>query len=212
MTVLSDIRTLVRRDLKDTDAQSYRWDNDEIDRAIARALDELSHAIPLETADTIATADGSVEIDIASLEEIENVISIDRVEFPLDQLPRAYRRFKVNEAAQTITLIDGTEGDGEDCMVHYSLLHTLDGSGCTLPLRYHTLLALGASAYAAMSQSQYQADRANTGGENVDRDYGTWARDRLKEFHQGLRLHGRRGKVRQSRLYPETDHEGLDYE
>jgi len=31
---LSDMRTIVRRDLKDEDAGNYRWTNDELDRHI----------------------------------------------------------------------------------------------------------------------------------------------------------------------------------
>jgi hypothetical protein len=134
------------------------------------------------------------------------------VEFPINDMPRSYCRFTVNEEAQTITLIDGSEGDGESCYIYWSALHTLDSEDCTLPLRYYHLLALGATAYAAISQAQYQSDRANTGGENVDRDYNYWGRDRLGLFQEGLRLHGRRTKLRQSRLYPETNYEGKDYE
>ncbi len=39
---LTDMRTLVRRDLHDEDATSYRWTNDELDRHIARALKDFS--------------------------------------------------------------------------------------------------------------------------------------------------------------------------
>lgn len=41
MTVLADIRLLVRRDLKDEDSANYRWTDTEVDRHIARALREL---------------------------------------------------------------------------------------------------------------------------------------------------------------------------
>ena len=211
MTVLSDIRTLVRRDLKDEDAQAYRWTNDEIDRAIARALEELSLAIPREMKSTVATTSGSAAISLSAVSGIANLISVDRVEFPIDSMPREYRRFTLY-LETTITLIDGQQGDGENCYVYWSSLHTLDGSVCTLQARFFSLLTAGAAAYAALSLAQYSSDRANTGGENVDRDYTFWGRDRLAWFKDGLRLHGRRSKLRQSRLYPETDHKGSDYE
>ena len=38
---LSEMRTTVRRDLKDEDASNYRWTNDELDRHIAKRAEQF---------------------------------------------------------------------------------------------------------------------------------------------------------------------------
>ncbi|UCH43497.1 MAG: hypothetical protein JSW16_02845 [Dehalococcoidales bacterium] len=45
---LTDMRTIVRRDLHDEDAENYRWSNDELDRHIAHAVRDFSEAVPHE--------------------------------------------------------------------------------------------------------------------------------------------------------------------
>jgi hypothetical protein len=51
MTTLSDIRTRLRQDLGDAD--SLRWDDDALDRHIARALDTMHHP-PITAVERIA--------------------------------------------------------------------------------------------------------------------------------------------------------------
>ena len=126
--ILSDMRTLVRRDLKDEDASNYRWQDNEIDRAIARAVAELSRYIPREMKATIATTAGSREIAMTSLTDR---VSVDRVEFPVAETPRSFQRFTVY--SETITLIGDVKGDGTNCYVYWGKVHTLDGSTSTIP-------------------------------------------------------------------------------
>lgn len=192
---LTEMRTLVRRDLKDEDSSNYRWTDDEIDRAIARAVKEFSQSAPREMKATLATVIDSFYIDISSLSDR---VSVDKVEFPIDNRPRTYVRFSIYQ--DTLCLRD-FPGDGESCYVYYSALHTLDGATSTVPARYEDLVALGATACAALSQSQYSTNRANYGGEDVDRDYLSWARARLKEFQEGCRKAG--GKLNIHKLIAE---------
>ena len=70
-----------------------------------------------------------------------------------------------------------------------------------IPTDLEDILALGASAYAAISASQYHSDRANIGGDQVDRDYAFWGRDRLKEFTSQLRRIGRNRKLKIGTFY-----------
>jgi len=147
---ISTMRGLVRRDLKDEDSDNYRWTNDEIDRAITRAVAELSRyaARPIKT--TIATTDDSFEIDISALTDR---ISVDQVEFPIDEHPRIFQRFSVYQ--DTLTLIGAYEGDGEDCYILWTQVHTLDGDGSSIPTYLEDLVALGAAGFAASAASQY---------------------------------------------------------
>lgn len=195
---LTEMRALARRDLKDEDSQNYRWTDDEIDRAVLRAVSELSKHVPREMKDTIATTDGSREIDISSLADR---VSMDKVEFPADQHPGSFQRFSVYR--DTLTLLGDLEGDGDDCYVYWSKAHTLDGATSTIPFIYESLVALGATAFAVISQSQYHSNFANTGGEHVDRDYAFWGRNRLKQFHGELKRISLSRKLKTGRFYVE---------
>ena len=190
---LATMREVVRRDLKDEDDSNYRWTDNEIDRAIARAVAEFSRYSPMEQKNTLTTVDGSDAIDISSLSDR---IAVNRVEYPTGSTPRTYVKFQVYQ--DTLILLE-TTGDGEDCYIYWTKVHTLDADTSTIPARYQDLIALGASAYATLSQSQYSTNKATYGGEHVDRDYLYWARGRLMEFQKELK--GIDKKLKQSTFY-----------
>ena len=199
---LSDMRTLVRRDLKDEDASNYRWQDNEIDRAIGRAVAELSRYCPREMKSTIATVAGSREIDISSLTD---KVSVDKIEFPADKHPRSFQRFSVYQG--TLTLIGDVEGDGEDCYIYWGKVHTLDGSTSTIPTYLEDVLALGATAYAVLAQTQYRVDVAGHGGEQADRDYQAWGDIMLRNFKEALKRFDRGRKLKISQFYEGSDSE-----
>jgi hypothetical protein len=173
---LEDMIALVRIDLKDTDEDNYRWTDDELARAITRAVTMFSRYCPLLTMSTLETVPGSNELDISSLTPR---ISVDKLEFPVGNIPRTFIPFEVY---LDILLMLSVTGNGEDCNVYWSTVHTLDESGSTIPPQHEDLISLGASAYAAIAQAQYSTNRANYGGEDADRDYRSWGEARLREF------------------------------
>ena len=188
--------SLVRRDLKDENASNQRWSYDELERAVNRAVSELSKYSPYQEKYNFPTVNGSAEIDI---EDLWGTPSIDRVEFPIGKFPRSFVRFEVY--ADKIIMLD-TKGDGSDCCVYWSTTHSIADTYSTVPFYLEDLVALGATAYAALMQSQYSTDKANYGGENVDRDFLYWAKGRLMDFEKGLKDMKKKMKTRE--LY--TDH------
>jgi hypothetical protein len=196
---LSAMRTLVRRDLKDEDSSNYRWQDNEIDRAINRAVAELSRYVPREMKTSVSTVDGGREISIAALADR---VSVDRVEFPVGKTPGGFQRFSIYQ--DSITLID-VDGDGNDCHVYWSKVHTLDDSASTVPSYLEDVLAQGAAAYAVLSQTQYRIDTAGFGGDRADTDYQSWGTAMLKEFKAQLRKFGRDRKLKVGDLYPGDD-------
>ena len=198
---LSDMRTLVRRDLKDEDASNYRWQDNEIDRAIGRAVAELSRYCPREMKSTIATVDGSRQIDISSLTDR---VSVDKIEFPAGEHPRQFQRFTVY--ADTLTLIGNVEGDGNNCYVYWGKVHTLAATS-TIPSHLEDILALGAAAYAVLAQTQYRTDTAGFGGDKADTDYQSWGSAMLKQFTSQLKRFGRGRKLKISQFYQGDDSE-----
>jgi len=199
---LSTMRVLVRRDLKDEDNSNYRWQDNEIERAIGRAVAELSRYVPREMKSTIATVASSRNIDISTLTDR---VSVDRVEFPVAETPRSFQRFTVY--SETITLIGDTEGDGTNAYIYWGKVHTLDVSTSTIPTYLDDVLALGAAAYAVLSHTQYRTDTAGFGGERADTDYQSWGTVMLKEFKAQLKRFGRGRKLKISQFYQGDDNE-----
>ena len=196
MTTLADIRSRVRTDLHDTDSGAYRWSDADLDRHIARALDDVSRAIPREQSATLATTTGSRDLSLATL---AGLIEVEAVEYPAGEFPPAYAGFTA--WAGTLSLHTPTVPNGADAKVHYTALHTLDANGSTLPGHLEDLVAAGAGAYAALEWSAFTIDRLNTGGDEVAKQYASWARARLTAFEQLLKHHARRNAVRPRWLF-----------
>jgi len=125
---------------------------------------------------------------------------VDKVEFPIDQEPRLFVKFEVY---QDTLYFRETEGSGENCYVYWSALHTLDASTSTLPAHLEDLVALGAAVYAALAWAEYATNKANYGGEDVDRDYRSWGEARLREFIKGCKKASKKagGQFTHRRMY-----------
>ena len=198
---LATMRARVRRDLRDEDEAQYRWTDDELDRHIARAVEELSLAAPLEADTTLSTSAGSRELSIAGLTAR---VSVETAEYPVDQYPPSLVPFTT--WAETLTLlVDGAPIEGEAVRVRYAMLHTLDADGTTIPELLHDLVATGAAVYAAIEWASYASNRVNVGGTETWRNYHTWAQERLAAFAKALAKHGRERRLRSHRLYPASD-------
>lgn len=194
---LSDMRTLVRRDLHDEDEANYRWTDDELDRHIGRAVRELSLAVPLQAKATLTTTAGSRDLSIAS---VSDLVAAEAVEYPVGLYPAAYVRFSLWANVLTM-LVDAAPAGGESVYLYYGKLHTLSSSASTVPAALEDLVATGAAAYAALEWSSYATNRVNPGGSEASRDYLVWGQDRLAEFTRGLAKASRKNAVRQRRLY-----------
>ena len=192
---LSEMRTNVRRDLHDEDAQNYVWTDDEIDRHITHALAQFSQAMPLEGTNDLATTTGSRELDISSLSDR---VMIEAVEYPIGNYPPTYNRFAVWE--DTLTILSDTVPDGGDARIFYGKLHTL-GDSSTIPARHEDLVALGAVAYALLEWANYAINRVNIGGTAAAKTYNQQGSELLARFRQELKRLGRTNRVRVRQLY-----------
>ncbi len=193
---LAEMRTIVRRDLHDEDAENYRWTNDELDRHIAHAVKDFSEAIPYEQKAIKATTSGSREIDISS---ITDRIMIEAVEYPVDKFPRKYQRYSL--WADTLTLLGDEVPDGSNAHIYYGKLHTIDAEGSSIPTTHEDLIATGACGYAAVEWAAYAINRVNVGGLMTPKEFLTWGREKLKYFKAELKKLGRRNRVRIRSFY-----------
>jgi hypothetical protein len=193
---LSEMRTLVRRDLHDEDAANYRWTDDELDRHIAHAVKDFSEAIPYEQKATLATTSGSRVINISS---VTDRISVEAVEYPVDKFPRVFQR--VSLWGDALTLLGDQVPDGSNAYLYYGKLHTLDATTSTIPPIYENLITLGATGYAAVEWAVYAINRVNIGGTPTANELLVWGKERLNDFRSELKRLGRRHRVRVRTLY-----------
>jgi hypothetical protein len=193
---LTDMRTIVRRDLHDEDAANYRWTDDELDRHIAHAVKEFSEYIPCEQKATKATTSGSREIDIST---ITDRVMVEAVEYPVDKFPKNYQRFSL--WGDTLTILGTEVPDGSNAYIYYGKLHTLDASSSTIPAEYEDLVAAGACGYAAVEWAAYAINRVNIGGDVTPGEFLAWGREKLDYFKAELKRLGRRNRLRVRSLY-----------
>jgi len=196
---ITEMRTLLRRDLRDTDPAGYRWADEELDRHLLRAARELSGYLPLAQTAELTTSAGSREVDIASLTDR---VCIEAVEYPAGLSPASLPGFQVR--GDTLLLMDGEVPDGSICRVYWGKLHALDTSGSTIPSRLSDLVIAGAAGYAAAAQGAGAINRVNTGGIQTPRDWAEWGEKRLAFFYRELRRLGGKNRVRVRRLYLEA--------
>ncbi len=193
---LTEVRGIVRRDLRDEDIGNYRWTDDELDRHIAHAVKDFSESIPYEQKATKATTAGARDLDISTLTDR---VMAEAVEYPVDKYPRRYQPFSL--WGDTLTILGEEVPDGSNAYIYYGKLHTLDAEGSTIPAQHEDLLAAGAGGYAAVEWAVYAVNRVNVGGTVTPKEFLEWGNRKLKYFRQELRRLGRRNRVRVSTLY-----------
>ena len=193
---LTEMRTIVRRDLRDEDAANYRWSNDELDRHISHAVKDFSEAIPYQQKATKATTSGSREIDIST---ITDRIMVVAVEYPVDKFPKKYQRFSL--WADTLTILGDEVPDGSNCYIYYGKLHSLGAASSTIPTMYEDLIAASACGYAAVEWAAFAINRVNVGGGITPSEFLNWGNEKLSYFRQELKRLGRRNRARVSQLY-----------
>lgn len=193
---LTEMKTIVRRDLHDEDSENYRWTDSELERHIARAVKEFSGAFPYEQKAVKATTTGSREIDIST---ITGRVSVEVVEYPISNYPATYQRFSL--WGDILTLLSDDVPDGSDAYIYYGKLHTLNTSTSTIPAVNEDLIAVGACGFAAVEWAIYAVNRVNTGGINTPEAFMTWGRKKLSYFRRELRKLGNKNRVRIRSLY-----------
>lgn len=196
MATRTDLRTRLRRELKDEDPAAQRWSDAELDRHLDRALSDLSVAMPREQQTDFAMPGGTREVDLSGL---GGLLVVEAVEYPAGMFPPAYAGW-VRRADRLTLLVDSPPASGELVRVHWLGRHTLTDTGSTLRPDQEELLVLGAAGYAARALANYATNRVNL-TRSAQTDYLKWAEVTLAQFRAGLEKQGRAGRVRPVRLH-----------
>jgi hypothetical protein len=196
---IATLRSRLRRELHDEDAQSYRWTDAELDRHLTRAARALSLVWPRDQRTALATTAGSRAVALTALTDL---VEIEAVEYPTGEWPPSYVRFSVFETTLTL-LVESEPSAVQPIEVYWGKLHTLDANSSSLPTIAEDAVVTGAAAYAALEWASFATNRANVGGPDAWRDYQAWGEERLRAFQAALSEfgRGREGRLRTAGLY-----------
>ena len=132
---ISDIRQSVRQILRDefVEGTTQDWQDDEIDVHIEHTREEISQESPNVVVEVKSTIGNSRVLDISA---IEDIISIDRLEYPTGENYRAYRNFNridngTIEIDTTLTPDAGTTSTLTGTVTFTSGSAAITGSGTT---------------------------------------------------------------------------------
>lgn len=184
MRNLPALRGVIRQILDDeyVTGTTQEWDNDELDVHIGQVLIEVSEASPLGVKETVTTTASSKDVSISA---IENLLWVSKVEYPVDQSPRAFKKFSVFGTTLTIDC-DRLPAAGESVYLYCSKLHTLTNTSSSLSPILEKLIVDGTCAYAALSKARKLENAVNVGGANTPNQLKTWGMERLMLYRQGL--------------------------
>jgi len=145
---LSAIRTNIRQLLRDefVSGSDFAFPPDEIDIHIDNCLVEISQRRPYEVKETLTTS-ASKELDISS---IDDLLEVDKVEYPVDSDPPDYRNCSVFGNTLRID-ISSTPSADEDIYLFCHKVHQLTESSSTLIPQLEKLLIDGTVGNVALA-------------------------------------------------------------
>ncbi len=157
---LSELRARLRQDLRDPGGTDERFSDQDLDRAIDRALGELSRVVPWLRDATLSTSTGSRLVDLSTLGE---VWTVEEVEWPLDEYPPRLCQFMVLPEASgapgyVFLLVAEAPAAAEPVRVRWGTKHVASDTTWTLPAAHEELLAQGAYGYACLAYATPQSD------------------------------------------------------
>ena len=169
---LSGIRETVRQFLRDEDAptKAYDFADDELDLHVAECLVEISQRRPYELKETVVS-DGTKAVDIST---IEDLLEVERAEYPVDRDPPAYRDVSVFGDSLRLQ-IDMTPTSGDNIYLYCYKLHELTESGSSLSVDLEKVLVEGVVAKTALAwvnQIRVQIGEATDTVKSMETDLG----------------------------------------
>jgi len=107
--IVAEVRTNLRDDIEIEADKDFN--DDQIKTAIYDALTEISDASPYQVKETALTLANSKTLDIGG---IEDLLEVEKVEYPLGNSPRSYRNFeKIDNETIELDMDSGFSNTGE---------------------------------------------------------------------------------------------------
>jgi len=185
MKLLSGIRAVIRQMLSDELQSSdvdYNWTDDELDVYIADCLVEMASYSAYQVKETLTTTADSRELDLS---EIDDLLKVREVEYPVDEQPRTFRQFSVWGDTLRMELDSAPSGE-ENVYLYCDKYHTLSDTQSTLNPELERILVLGTSGKAAITKAQPKINAVNVGGGGVAASLQSWGMSQLALYREAL--------------------------
>jgi hypothetical protein len=214
MGTLTEFREWLRLDLNDPAGAGQRFRDADLNRAVERAVAELSLALPKvsETVLLPPAATRHVPLPAASFPGLLDVVE---VEYPYDVAgdgpwtPEAERRpaFRVSPDRQTLALLTAAApASGEAVRVRWLAAHAIGEEDSSVPAELDHLVARGAYGFAALAYSTPAADNfkyedgatvAQVDDSMIAKEWRARANEAIGEFRREIaKLEWRRSPAR----------------
>ncbi len=164
MGTLIDFRGWLRLDLNDPAGASQRFADADLDRAVARAVAELSLVAPRATDTEHVVTSSSRVLDLSGA-PYAGLVDVLEVEQPygaggsLATFPPSLVPFRLSADRTRLLLLGRTvPAVGDVVRVRWVAAHTITVASTTVPAEHDALVALGAYGYACLAYSTPAAD------------------------------------------------------
>ncbi len=184
MSNIVTLRAQLRLDLQDTNNE--RWSDAELDRALGRAVERYSLALPLETRLLYACVAGQRQYDLLADPSLTRLLAVRRLEYPAGGYPPSFIPFALVDSQNVLLLTEQQPQAGEFFAAWLDRYHLVDTQGSSLPAAHEALLAEGAAAYALRARAIGGVDRVSL-SEEAGREYERLGRQHMERFEQELR-------------------------
>lgn len=220
MGTLADFRTALRLDLNDPAAGTPRFSDPDLNRAVTRAVAELSVAAPRLTDTEYPLPAASRVVPLPAL-TFPNLIDVDEVEYPYGltgaeaTYPPTLIPFLLAADRTTLLLIvDDVPASGTHLRIRWSAPHSIQEASTTVPADLDYLLARGAYGFACLAYSTPSADNfkyddgatvAGVDDTQIPTAWRTRANEALADFRSQLTLLRHRRATSQFATWPLPD-------
>ena len=177
------------------DSTNTKWTTGDVDEAIRQAMHAYTLHLPHRGVTTVDLEEDGREIDISAIA----YTNVERIWWDYDDSnpghPPKWRDFEL--WPNDILFVNDPEEpqDGDTVRIWYTTDHTINGldsaTASTIPDRHASVIALGASGFAAASRRVTILEQA---GANAwaPKNLGLWAEQQLARFYDQLDKLGRR--------------------
>lgn len=185
----ADIMTQIQRRLSDTSTATFATAN--IHLALNEALIHIAEFVPRLVLSTVTTQEGTAFINIGAQSGLlygENQMSIETVEFPVDDDPRRLRNFSVEGSALYID-IDFLPSDGEDVRLTLRKAHLCSGSAAaslTLTPKLEQVIVPYVAGKAAVDFAVDSIGGISIGGQRTSEQFEAWGTRTVERAEKDL--------------------------
>jgi len=173
------------------DAAYTTWTTDELDYALAHALQQYSNHFPYRQHKTAVLTTSARFYDLTAAPfSLTNILAIEQVAYPYVSDEASGPLIPFDLRGLTLVVLTTSLPDiGDSMYIDYCTIHTINGleaaTATTIPDPHAHLLTLGAAGYAAYAKANSIAREFNW-PPAAARELKDWGTTLLKAFHAGL--------------------------